>query len=85
MMTMTPSRSVNASIERQFINERMDVVNILTHIGLDKYIGKFMQEQIDILAFSLLDAGDLTEMNIPEDDQRIILDAIKLYDSLNNF
>lgn len=76
---ITPQKYSNYTSDTNILNERFDIDSLLAEIGMSKYIGKFMQEEIDLFAFFLLDEKDLNEMRIPENDQRTILEAIKTY------
>lgn len=78
------ARSPRASADYNVLNERMDIASMLTEIGMSKYLGKFIQEEIDLFAFFLLNVQDLMELNIPKDDQRIILEAVKVYSEVFN-
>lgn len=76
---ITPQKYANYTSDCNVLNERFDVDSLLANIGMSKYIGRFMQEEIDLFAFFLLNEKDLDEMEIPENDKRIILEAIKSY------
>lgn len=58
----TPMPSPDRRYNTNMMNERLDIVSVLTEIGMTKYIPKFIHEEIDVLAFSLLDADDLIEV-----------------------
>lgn len=76
---ITPPKYSNYTSDSNILNERFDIDSLLAEIGMIKYIPRFMQEEIDLFAFFLLDEKDLNEMGIPENDKRIILEAIKAY------
>lgn len=49
---------------------------------MTKYIDRFMENEIDIIAFCLLEIDDLHELEIDEADVIPMLDAVKLYSEL---
>lgn len=53
--------------------------NILTEIGMEKYINLFEEEEVDVFVFSMLKIDDLTELGIDEIDRPVFVNAIDTY------
>lgn len=70
---------VIASSHSHLMDETLNVELILRDIGLEKYIKKFMIEEIDMFVFSMLNEHDLIELEIDEEDRKTILKAVELY------
>lgn len=56
----------------------MDLASWLTRLGLDKYIGAFIANEIDLVALRYLQDEDLKELGLPIGPRRKILAAIDL-------
>lgn len=66
------------------LNENISIISVLTAIGMSKYIEKFLAEEIDLVAFSVLNRVDLNKLNIAEGDQKTMLEAIDVYADMFN-
>lgn len=58
------------------MDENISVDMILREIGLEKYIGKFEMEEVELLTFSMLNYDDLVELDVDEGDRETILYAV---------
>ena len=65
-----------------FLEKTFNVQSILHEIGMEKYVEEFEREEIDVMVFLMLSADDLKELNIAEEDQHIILKAVKNFAKL---
>lgn len=66
------------------LNHHIDIVAILEDLKMDRYIDLFRREEIDLLAFCLLEREDLLEINIPEEDIEPLMQAIVVHSDLLN-
>jgi len=49
---------------------------LLTRLGLDRFLDKFRENEVDARSLPMLTSGDLTEMGIPIGPRRLILEAL---------
>lgn len=61
------------------LNNNLNIESVLKDIGMQKYIEKFLLEEIDLFVFVHLLPQDLYELNIDEKDHETILQAIQVY------
>lgn len=66
------------------LNHHIDIVAILEDLKMDRYIDLFRREEIDLLAFCLLEREDLLEIKIPEEDIEPLMQAIVVHSDLLN-
>lgn len=76
-----PTMPINSNIS-DILNHTTEIRSILTEINMTKYIERFVENEIDIIAFCLLEIDDLHELEIDEGDVIPMLDAVKLYSEL---
>lgn len=62
------------------LNNDLSIESVLKDIGMQKYIEKFLLEEIDLFVFFHLEPKDLYTLNIAEEDHETILQAIQMYD-----
>ena len=49
---------------------------LLTRLGLDRFLDKFRENEVDARSLPMLTSEDLTEMGIPIGPRRLILEAL---------
>lgn len=64
------------------LNHTTEIRSILTEINMTKYIDLFEENEIDIIAFCLLEIDDIHELNIDEADVIPMLNAVQLYSEI---
>lgn len=66
-------------VNESVLNNNLNIESVLKDIGMQKYIEKFLLEEIDLFVFLHLLPQDLYELNIDEKDHETILQAIQVY------
>lgn len=80
LMNHSSSRASSSMLE--ILNNTIDIISILKDIHMEKYIGHFLREEIDIRVFCVLSANDLDELGIEKEDRKTFMDAVQFYSDI---
>lgn len=70
--------------DKSILDHNINVETILKDLEMEQYIETFVREEIDLIAFCLLNINDLHDLKIAAEDVDAIMNAIALYADVLN-